>query len=194
MQWAVMICLACFGRIAETWPMKKILLALFFVIFPACVLAGPFGTQMGAKPGQFSGLKDAPPDFGVNTYETRTIPKPHYSLNRYVLGFDSAGLERVVAFTDFENMDGRSAKALYNELETQLAEKYGTPGNYGTRENSGDYRYWYAVWEKDLPDDLAKIYLSIRVASAARLRVAIIYVYRNAPDAEEIKKRNKEAL
>ncbi len=194
MQWESIICLACFRRIAETWAMKKLFLVLFFVFLPGYVFAGPFGTQMGAKPEQFSGLKDAPPDFGVNTYETRNIPKPHYSLGRYVLGFDASGLERVVAFSDFENMDGRSAKALYNELETQLAEKYGKPGNYGTRENSGDYRYWYAVWEKNLPDDLAKIYLSIRVASAARLRVAIIYVYKNAPDAKEIKRRNREAL
>ena len=177
MQWESIICLACFRRIAETWAMKKLFLVLFFVFLPGYVFAGPFGTQMGAKPEQFSGLKDAPPDFGVNTYETRNIPKPHYSLGRYVLGFDASGLE-----------------ALYNELETQLAEKYGKPGNYGTRENSGDYRYWYAVWEKNLPDDLAKIYLSIRVASAARLRVAIIYVYKNAPDAEEIKRRNREAL
>lgn len=174
--------------------MKTISILLLLALFPFSALAGPFGTQMGAKPDQFGQLKDAPPDFGVNTFETRSIPKPHYSLNRYVLGFDAQGLERVVAFTDFENLDGRSAKSLYNELEGQLAEKYGTPGNYGTRENSDDFRHWYAVWDKDLPDDLAKIYLSIRNASAARARVAIIYVYKNAPDADEIKKRNKEAL
>lgn len=174
--------------------MKIITVLFLLALFPSLAMGGPFGTQMGMKPGQFSQLREAPPDFGVNTFETKAIPKPHYSLNRYVLGFDSQGLERIVAFTDFENIDGRSAKALYNELEGQLAEKYGAPGNYGTRENSGDFRHWYAVWEKDLPDDLAKIYLSIRNASAARARVAIIYVYKNAPDADEIKKRNMEAL
>ena len=156
--------------------------------------AGPFGTQMGAAPENFTRLKDADPDFGVDTFETKSIPKPHYSLKRYVLGFEKGALDRVVAFTDFENLDGRSAKSLYNELESALAEKYGTPGNYGTREESADYRNWFAVWEKDLPDELARIYLSIRNASAGRARVAIVYLYKNSPDSDEIKKRNREAL
>ncbi len=105
-----------------------------YVVSPA-----PLARKWAQSPNSFPGLKDAlPPDFGVNTYETRNIPKPHYSLGRYVPGFRCVlAWKRVVAFSDFENMDGRSAKALYNELETQLAEKYGKPGNYGTRENSG---------------------------------------------------------
>ena len=123
-----------------------------FRVFAGYVVRRPLWHANGRKARTvFRPQGRSSPDFGVNTYENQKHPQTALFPGPLCTGFRCVRPGKgLVAFSDFENMDGRSAKALYNELETQLAEKYGKPGNYGTRENKGTIATGTLSREKNL--------------------------------------------
>lgn len=169
---------------------------LFFICMtlltaPAGSLAGPFGTAMGDAPEKYGNLKRS----RHNLYDAERIPMPHSGLDRYQLGFGKTGLDRVVAFTDYEqDPEGVKATPLYQDLRKALTEKYGKPS--ATEGNMAGSRWTkgMAVWDKELPADLGKIILSIRSDNGRDSIVTIIYIYKNLPTPEQAYKDDLEVL
>lgn len=170
--------------------MKRLILS-FFLCLPGLAIAGPFGTQMGDVPDKYPDLARVP----ENLFSTTAVPKPHSRLDSYRLGFYQGGLDRVVAFTEYErDAEGRKAAPLFNSLRKDLTEKYGKPARSGGNMFGSLWTKGMTVWEGDLPDDLARIILALHSGDGVKSSVSLIYIYRNLPSLEEQEKMDRETL
>lgn len=154
-------------------------------------LAGPFGTEMGDARDKYKGLKNS----GNLYYEAFEVPRPHSRLSRYLLGFSKTGLSRVIGFTEFErDAEGYKGLALYRSLLKALTEKYGEPGSTGGNISGSYWTKGMATWDRNLPDNLKSIMLSLYSQDGYNSRLDVFYVYKNNPTAEEWEQLDKEAL
>lgn len=193
-----------------------IILSLTCCLCLACLAhAGPFGTEMGQTPEQFTGLTEIQfkgPRAKVHSlYRTETLPKMNPIFERYILLFGKDGLARVLAFSKPYINDGfgKQLQENFNTLKTQLTKKYGKPEEFDFLKNGSlwtkdrdfvmgihkNERFLAAYWENDLPDNLARIALETNAASPTSSDLVLIYEYKNFKDmVEEVEKQAEDAL
>lgn len=194
--------------------MVALALGCFFSLAGLAV-AGPFGTEMGQTPEQFTGLKEIEftgPRAEIHSlYRTETLPKMNPIFERYILLFGRNGLARVLAYSKsyMDDSFGQQLQEKFNTLKRQLTKKYGKPeeanflkdGSLWTKSRdfvmgiNKNERVLAAFWENDLPDNLASIVLKADAASPTSSFLVLIYEYKNFKDmVEEIEKRGEDAL
>lgn len=177
--------------------------------------AGPFGTEMGQKPEQFTGLEKIEfkgPRAEIHSlYRAHTLPKMNPIFDRYILLFGRTGLARVLAYSKpyMNDSFGNQLQENFNTLKRQLTKKYGKPEEFdflkdGSLWNkSRDFvmgihkneRVLAASWENNLPDNLDAIMLKAEADSPTNSSLVLIYEYKNFKDmVEEIEKAAEDAL
>lgn len=187
----------------------------FFLCLSCIAQAGPFGTEMGQKPEQFTGLKKVEVT-GSGTdiytlYTTDTLPKTNPLFESYTLLFGKNGLAKVIATgkTYANDSYGNQVQEEYSTLKEQLTKKYGKPKSYDFLEDgsiwnkSKDFvmavyrgeRVLAAFWKTNLPDNIAAIGLNVKGVSPLGSYLSLTYEYKNFEAiAEEIKKAAEDAL
>lgn len=198
--------------------MRTLMAVLTFCCFFSLVgwaVAGPFGTEMGQKPEQFTSLKEievpGPNAEIYSFYETDTLPKMNTFFDRYKLLFGKNGLARVTAFSKIYKDDGYGyqVQEIFYLLKKQLTKKYGKPKSYDFLEkgskwnkdkdfimaiNSGE-RDLAAVWKTDLPNNIASIVLEVKAQSPTSSYLSLVYKYKNyRAIMQEIEKTAEDAL
>lgn len=195
--------------------MAVLTLGCFFSLAGLAV-AGPFGTEMGQTPEQFTGLKkvDVPtPEAGVySKYLTEIMPKPNPDFSLYSLIFGHDGLAKVIAASKIFKNDrhGGAIIGKYEEIKNQLTKKYGVPKSYdflkedSIWKNNKDFlmgiktkdRILQAVWRNDnLPDNIFSILLKVGALSSDTGVIYLSYEYKNFSSiTEEMKKLAEDAL
>lgn len=195
--------------------MGGLTLGCFFVL-GGLAMAGPFGTEMGQTPEQFTNLKkvEVPsPEAGIYTkYLTETMPKMNPDFALYSLIFGKDGLAKIIAASKVFKNDGygNAIRNKYDEIKNQLTKKYGAPKSYDFLKNGSIWnkdkdfmmgiktkdRVLQSFWKNDnLPDNLSSILLKVRALSPHNGVIYLSYEYKDFSSiTEERKKLAEDAL
>lgn len=195
--------------------MAALALGCFFSLAGMAV-AGPFGTEMGQKPDQFTNLErveiSGPLEKVFSLYITDTLPKMNPLFQKYHLIFGKDGLARIDASSETYKDDayGVHVRNSYDIIKKQLIKKYGEPKSYDflrkdsiwTREKDfviGLYkgeRHLSSIWKTNLPDNISRILLLVHGNSPEESYLSLAYEYKNYDEIQkkidEVKKKLKE--
>lgn len=199
--------------------MRTLMAALMFGLFfclSGLALAGPFGTEMGQTPEQFTNLKTikvtGPKAAIYSLYSTDTLPKMNDTFNHYTLLFGKHGLAKVVASSKIYPNDeyGIHVREEYETLKKQLIKKYGKPKSYDLLKKGSIWkednefvmairckdRVLASLWENNLPNNLKSILLEVNAGLLPDdTQLTLGYEYENFHSiAEELTKSAEDAL
>lgn len=179
-----------------------IFILISFLLAPAMLQAGPFGTRMGQPKEEFENLQKINSDKpGLESYITTKLPKRHSLFKNYILEFGQNGLISIVGSSEIFTNDraAQAARNAYDNVKKQLTEKYGTPVVYervnpdGLWKKDSEFamsllkhdRQHGCEWTKNLPDDLKLIRLMILPESSDKVTVAVYYQYKNIEESQK---------
>lgn len=185
--------------------MAALALGCFFSLAGMAV-AGPFGTEMGQKPEQFTGLRKTDGGEHFALYFTDTLPKKNSFFPYYTLAFGKDGLALVTGISKEYKNDayGAAVREDYEIIKKQLTKKYGEPESFDFLKSQSIWskdrdfamslfkneRRLESFWVKNLPDNLESIHLYAMASSPSETSFLVVYEYKNF---DKIRKADAEA-
>ncbi len=150
------------------------LLLVALIAVPSQAQDGPFGLNMGADPTDYGCSADDNSDF---LYRCNEVPKPHPSIQRYVVwSYPETGIAFIKVWGRVNENDkyGSRVRSQMEEIAEQISTKYGTWTEFDdymsssgiwtdadewSRSIEHDERFYSYQWEFESNEQVDNIYL-----------------------------------
>ena len=188
--------------------MKRLFLAVLFIIGATFTYAAPFGLKMGMTIEEIAEQCESEPSFVQDDIYLVTPIKKHPLFTYYaVYVSEKTGLYQIRAISDSIkcNNYGTEIQNAFNNVKDRIAKTYGTPKIIDKVDPSSvwkDPKYWFqalkdgarqlsAVWgeKTELADNLAGVALDCVADTAAfsydKAHLVLYYYFENASSVED---------